>query len=151
LNETSSYIWQNCDGKKGIADLSFALQKKAKQPVKKEVIWLALNDLKKEGLVSFEAETPQELTGLNRREVIRKIGFASMVTLPIITSLVAPTAAMAQSGIGAPIGGACQNINDCREVDTAGGQAVNCNNSPKCPGAGKCCFCREDNLPCTNV
>jgi hypothetical protein len=134
LNETSSFVWQNCDGKKGIADLAFALQKKANQPIKQEVVWFALNELKKEGLVSFETETPQELTGLSRREVIKKIGLGSMIALPLITSLVAPTAAMAQSGSSGNPG----EVDSCDE--TAQGRDLNKTpNDGACKGNGNCC------------
>jgi hypothetical protein len=149
LNETSGFVWQNCDGKKGISDLALELQKKAKQPVKQEVVWLALNELKSEGLVSFEVEAPVELAKLDRRQVIKKIGLTAMVTLPLVTSLVAPTAAMAQSsgsgGSGGTVepGGVCQDDRDCRQV--LGQPSRNCNTSncdesvPVTTPRTKCC------------
>jgi hypothetical protein len=58
---------------------------------------LALNDLKKNGLVEYDADKVNEFGGLSRREMIRKVGLASMVALPAIMSIVAPMAVHAQS------------------------------------------------------
>ena len=85
LNQTSKLIWQNCDGNMGISEIASEMSKRLNQPVKNEVVWLALEDFKKEGLVNFSAETPDGLKGLNRRQLIRKIGQASLISLPIIS------------------------------------------------------------------
>jgi hypothetical protein len=99
LNSTSSAIWQLCDGTRSILEIADLMTEKLKMPVSEDLVWLAISDLKKENLV--EIETNQLfLEGRSRREVIRKIGFASMIVLPVISSLVAPAAASAQSGCG---------------------------------------------------
>jgi hypothetical protein len=56
-----------------------------------------LDELKKENLIEDNNSYVSPFSGMNRREVIRRIGFASVVALPVISSLIAPTAAMAQS------------------------------------------------------
>jgi hypothetical protein len=102
LNETASAVYQACDGKTSVSEISFLLGKQLKSPVTEDIVWLALDGLKKDNLLSNSEELTIKFDGLSRREVIRKVGFASLIALPVISSLVAPTAAMAQSNTGAP-------------------------------------------------
>lgn len=106
LNETAALVWQACDGTKTVFEISRQLNKKFKTPFPEDLVWLALSELKKENLLVNGEEVANKLEGLSRREVIRKIGFASLITLPAIASLVAPTAASAQSVVVNPGGAA---------------------------------------------
>ena len=98
LNETSALIYQLCDGKRNIPEISQALNKNLNQPITEDLIWLALNDFKKDNLLEESERVEINFNGLSRRQVIKKIGFASMIALPVIASVVAPNAAMAASG-----------------------------------------------------
>jgi hypothetical protein len=98
LNDTSSAIWSLCDGHSSVSDIARKLSAKLNRPVAEEFVWLALDQFKKDDLLSNGKEIEIDFNGLSRREVIRKIGFTSMIALPVIGSLVAPTAAMAASG-----------------------------------------------------
>lgn len=98
LNETSVFVWRLCDGTKTVAEISQSLTKKLKQPMTEDVIWLALDGFKKDNLLEDSKEFEINFNGLNRRQVIKKVGFASMFALPIVSSIVAPNAAMAASG-----------------------------------------------------
>jgi hypothetical protein len=97
LNETSALIWQLCDGEKSVSQISEAVSNQLKSPFSDELVWLALDQLKKENLLENGEIIEAKFANLSRREVVRKIGFASMVALPVIASIVAPTAANAQS------------------------------------------------------
>ncbi len=110
LNHTSALIWQNCDGKKDISEIAKTLEKTLNQNVPDELVWLALDSLKKEGLVNYDETS--DTKGLNRREVVKRIGFASMIALPMISSLVAPSAVNAQSGVPAAICQICIKKSD---------------------------------------
>jgi hypothetical protein len=112
LNETTTLVWQNCDGTKDISAIAKTLEVKLKQNVPDELIWLALDSLKSENLVSFENATPSLLSGFNRREAIKRVGFATLAALPLLTSVMAPTAAHAQSGATAEICEACSKKGD---------------------------------------
>jgi hypothetical protein len=118
LNETSAAIWDLCDGESSVSDITQKLSTKLKQPVPDEIVWLALDQFKKDDLLSNGKAIEINFNGLSRRQVIRKVGFASMIALPVINSLIAPTAGMAASGAAS-----------CRTV----GQ--NCTG----PGSGPCC------------
>lgn len=98
LNETSALAWQLSDGTNSVSKISNLMSRKLKILVSEDLVWLALNELRKDDLLENGEEFSNHFGGLTRREVIRKVGFASMVVLPIISSLVAPSAAMAQSG-----------------------------------------------------
>lgn len=105
LNETSALVWQSCDGSRTIADIKTTVGKQLNSQINEDVIWLALDQLSKENLVDKQTPLENKFKGLSRREVIKKVGFASVVALPLVTSLVAPMAANAQSG--AVCAGAC--------------------------------------------
>lgn len=98
LNQTSAFVWELCDGNKTAIEISDVMSKKLKAIVSEELVILALDQLGKDGLI--ENGTQDYLAGLSRREVIRKVGFASVIALPIVSSLVAPEAGAAQSCIG---------------------------------------------------
>lgn len=143
LNETSALIWQLCDGNNSVSDISRRLSKKLKSPVTEEFVWLALDQLDEENLLSDNLETKTKFEGLSRREVIRRVGTASMIALPVIFSLVAPTAAMAASAGGAcvptlspctiipgnPQGNCCSGNICCND----GGGVIICHAGAICP------------------
>lgn len=97
LNETSALVWQACDGNKSVNEISESIGKKLNQPANEDLIWLALDQLKKENLIENSDELASHFSGMSRREAIKKVGLATMIALPIVTGLVAPKAAMAQS------------------------------------------------------
>jgi hypothetical protein len=115
LNETSAMVWNLCDGQSSVSDITRQLSKKLNQPVTDDLVWLALDRFKTANLLSDNNEIEIEFNGLSRRDVIRKIGFASMIALPVISSLVAPTAAIAQSAACLTSGQSCPTagVNQC--------------------------------------
>jgi hypothetical protein len=98
LNETSALVWNLSDGSKTVSEISGELSEKLNRAVSEDFVWLALNDLKEANLLANDETVTPEFDGLSRRAVIRRIGFASMIAIPVISSMVAPTAAEAQSG-----------------------------------------------------
>jgi hypothetical protein len=92
LNETSAVVYQACDGKTAFEDF------KSKSHLTDETIFLALDLLKKENLLDENFVSP--LQGMNRRKVVKIIGKTSLIAIPIISSLMAPTSGMAASTCG---------------------------------------------------
>lgn len=122
LNETSSLVWEACDGNQSVSEISQSIGKKLNSPANEDIVWLALDQLKKERLIANGGEVVSKFDGMSRREVIRKVGLGTMIALPLVSSLVAPTAVSAQSltcRVGPPFGT---------------NQAVGCN----CNGGGNC-------------
>ena len=109
LNETSALVWQACDGNKTISEIADLISRRLKSRVTEDFVWLALEELKKENLIENSTEISAPFEGLTRREVIRRVGLASLVALPIISTLIAPTAAHAQSGFCAAGNCRCSN------------------------------------------
>lgn len=133
LNETSALVWQACDGNNSIADIG-------KRVGSEDIVWLALDELKKERLVESGSLPTDKFDGLSRRDVIRKIGIGSMIALPVVASLVAPTAMQAQSACGnatgRPAGCACTASSQCASTCCkSGGSGAN---TCTATGGGSC-------------
>ena len=106
-------------------------------------------------------ETPLVIhDGLSRREMVRKVGVAGAVVVgatPLITSIVAPTAAMAQSGIASGCLGCGQNkdcvSNHCCQSNAGKSCAEGCcveidNSCHACPVSGSfACTVLASTLP----
>lgn len=95
LNETSAAVWQICNGERDLTEITRLANKRLNDKINEDLVWFAIEQLKKENLVSGEIESPQQFIGKSRREVIKKIGFGTMVAIPIVASLIAPTAIQA--------------------------------------------------------
>ena len=96
LNPTAALVWQHCDGRTTTEEMIAHLRQRD-LPASEEVVWLALDRLGKAHLLQEPFVAPVE--GLSRRAVIRKLGRAASVAalVPVVTSIVAPTPAMATS------------------------------------------------------
>lgn len=97
LNETSLMIWNLCDGKNTVEEIRCQVSIQLKTQITEEFIWLALDKLKKEKLLQNHQEIEINFRCLSRREAIRKAGLSTMITLPVISAVIAPNAAAAQS------------------------------------------------------
>jgi hypothetical protein len=149
LNETSALVWQICDGNKTIGEISRQLSRPLKTIVSEDFVWLALEQLKKENLLEEDSSIiSNPFDGLSRREVIRKVGLASLVALPAIAGLVAPTAAHAQSGgcFGnnnagqSALGCTCDSLSDCASGCCGRSEALaNICVTPALDGTGSVC------------
>lgn len=98
LNETSSLVWQACNGQNSIDQIARKVSQKLNSHTTEDVVWLALQQLQNNGLLIEDVNLESSLNGLSRREMIRRAGLATMVAFPLITSVVAPSAARAASG-----------------------------------------------------
>lgn len=89
LNETAKVVFEACDGQTSLAEL------KRRAGLPDEVIYFALDELRRENLLAENYQS--KFAGVSRRDVIKRIGLATMIALPVVASLVAPTAAHAAS------------------------------------------------------
>ncbi len=129
LNRTATTIWHHCDGKTDVAGITALLEGEFPSPVTQDVVWLALGQLEKKQLLSGPLSRPGDCISLTRRQVIHKLGLIGTFTLllPVVTSIVAPTLASAQSGItrftcgvGMGCSGTCPGGGTCTSL-TGGG------------------------------
>ena len=90
LNETSKIVYKAC-GEQTFEDLS------RKHKFTNDLIYLTLDELAASNLI--EDYQSDHFAGLSRREVIKKVGLATMAALPVIAGLTAPKAVQAASCI----------------------------------------------------
>jgi hypothetical protein len=139
LNSTSSAIWQYCDGKTSVSEIAEKMSAELKESVSENLVWLALEGLKKEKLIENDNELTSPFVGVSRRQVIRQIGTTSLIALPIIGALVAPLATHAQSvgcstgASGRALGCPCTSIPQCQPPSSRC-----CLSSPGAPGNQTC-------------
>lgn len=93
LNKTAGIVWKSCDGANSVSDIARLVTAELGEQVNDDFVWLAIDQLSENELL--EQEIRSEQSGQSRREVLKKIGLASVVALPVIASLVAPTSIMA--------------------------------------------------------
>jgi len=121
LNPTAAFVWQRCDGKHTTAQIARTLGRQFDCAVDENIIWLALDQLGKNHLLDRQPAPPPALLGMNRRAMVRALGLAAMVAVPVVTSIVAPSPAQAAScgatGTGCTTGAQCCstvcNVNVC--------------------------------------
>jgi len=101
LNQTAATVWQACDGSQSISDIAAELGKGNNE----DLVWLAIDQLSENDLL--EAKVASKFKGQTRRDVIKKIGLASIIAVPVIASLVAPQNALAAQSCN------CVNNNQC--------------------------------------
>ena len=123
LNETAALVWKNCDGRKTVDQLRELMEENAGSPVPEEMVWLALDQLEEFRLLDEAALKPAQFAGMNRRDMVRRVGLAA-IALPVILSIVAPTAQAQASGL--PPGACCGNPGVCA--------SGSCLQNPVCTG-----------------
>ena len=97
LNSTASLVWMYCDGKTDLAGITRKISVKMSQPVNQDVVQLALQNLTKAHLLDENATAGSGAARVSRRDLIKTIGKTAAITLPLVTSIVAPEAAQAAS------------------------------------------------------
>ncbi len=122
LNESAALVWKSCDGTKSVTDIVRQFESNGGGKVTEDFVWLAIDQLNENSLL--ENDISPRFKGQSRRQVLKTIGLASMVALPVIASLVAP-----QSALGA-VSCACTTPANCA--------ATNCPSMINCNGVGVC-------------
>lgn len=149
LNPTAAFVWKHCDGQKTTAEMARLMEKEWGKPVSEDVIWMALKQLSKADLLKQEIVRPAGVADVSRRAAVRKLGLATALALPLITSIVSPAAAAlasipavcqscvkkVQSALACPqdcltVEGRCYDNSGC-----GGGGASNCQTCGACQGA----------------
>ncbi|MEK7725331.1 MAG: PqqD family protein [Acidobacteriota bacterium] len=148
LNETSAIIYQMCDGKHSVEQISQSLSQELKQPITEDFIWLALDSFKKDNLLEQSEKFAINFNGLSRRQVIKKIGLGSLVVLPVIASVVAPAAAATASL--APYLAPCASPSQCQS-GTCGTATSRCCVTGTTLGLIGATFCCADPPSCNQV
>lgn len=113
LNETARFIMDECDGENSIEEAVESLNRKMNSKIDEEMVWMVIDQFKKSNFLKRDYVIPVQTSRLSRRKILQAAA-ALGIALPIVTSLVAPTAAHAQSNCIPIEGGQCNlEVNDC--------------------------------------
>jgi hypothetical protein len=107
LNKTAATVWQACNGTNSISDIATIVGSGASD----ELVWLAIDQLNENNLL--ETKIKADFAGQSRRDVLKKIGLAAVIALPIVASLVAPKSAMASVSCGCTATSQCPARTGC--------------------------------------
>ena len=113
LNQTAAMVWEHCDGRTTVEAMARILEQKFDASATDEIVLLALDQLRKARLIDqkyIEAGS-RASSGMSRREVMKRIGIAASVALPVVSSIVAPKAVQAATCL--PSGSACTTSAQC--------------------------------------
>ena len=103
LNGSAALIWNHCDGKTSVEGISRILQQQTNEKIADDVVWLGLDQLYEAKLIETQVVRPAARARLSRRELVKRIGVA--VSIPLVASILAPTASASLSCVGRPCPG----------------------------------------------
>ncbi len=93
LNRLAALTWQHCDGKTTAPELISLLEDELPKSGKKDLVLSALHQLSQAHLLQGKLKRPEETSRLSRREVIRRLGRAAAISLPLVMSITVPVRA----------------------------------------------------------
>ena len=125
LNQVAREVFRHCDGETTIPEMARRIGNALDMPVDEQAVRLGLLRLGKARLL----DGPPDLTrATSRRELLRALGRAAVVVVPLVTAITVPTSAQAQAtGVCPTLGAPCKDTADCGNPDLC-----------KCNPAGFC-------------
>ena len=125
LNQSAAFVWKSCDGSNSVMDIVQQFESDGRGTVTEDFVWLAIDQLNENGLL--ENKVAPKFQGQSRRQVLKTIGLASIVALPVIASLVAPKSAY---GVASCV---CTAAAQCSQPPNQG-----CPSTTFCNSLGRC-------------
>ena len=98
LNKSAATIWGMCDGKTSISEMAHKAAVEFDGMIDEAFVAVALASFRDNGLLENESVDIRPIARLTRAELVARVGrvgLAAAVALPLVTSIVAPTAAKA--------------------------------------------------------
>ena len=114
LNRTAALVWRSCDGQSTPADIARRLTAELDTPISTDLVLLALAQLESQHLLERDEAMPAHFAVLSRRQMVRRLGLAAAIAVPVVTSIVAPTAV--QAATCNPPGAPCSPTIACCSV-----------------------------------
>jgi hypothetical protein len=116
LNPNAALIWEHCDGKRTVSQLSEILHAANGNPTttskeKDELVWVALDQLDKSHLLAGPVIRPEITSGMSRRQLMKAAGIAALIAVPVVSTIVAPKAAEASTCLAS--GQSCSISSQC--------------------------------------
>jgi len=97
LNQTAALVWKKCDGQTDVPAIASRLTSELQAPVDERMVWFALDQLGRDSLLETPVMAPAFMSGMTRRQMVRTMGLAAAIAVPVITSILVPTKAHAVS------------------------------------------------------
>jgi|SRR5882724_1674884 len=95
LNPTAAMVWARCDGMTTVAEMAQLLEDEMNVSAADEVVWFALEQLRKSRLLQDPFVRSARMQRMSRRVLMKRLGITAAVTMPLVSSIVAPTAVAA--------------------------------------------------------
>ena len=114
LDALTAAVWAACDGKTKVSGLPGLMDRSGYTNVNEHVIWLAIDQLSKTGLLEESIDIPLlDKNGLHRRKALSMFRTGALAALPVVASIsIQP--AMAQMSHGCrPEKASCTANSDC--------------------------------------
>lgn len=105
LNASSALVWEMCDGNTTIAEMTERLTQTLNAPIDASFVTFALERFRADGLLETGFRNATEDANLTRAGLVARFGRAGIMAalaVPLVTSIVAPTAAKAYGGTSVP-------------------------------------------------
>jgi hypothetical protein len=77
LNETAAFVWQHRDGRSSAAQIALTLGNQFNCEVDERIVWLALDQLRRNHLLERQPALPPAMQGMNRRAMVRAFGLTA--------------------------------------------------------------------------
>ena len=123
LNAMAARVWTLCDGTRSLEQIAGLVAPELQARDAEEVIQLALADLGKARLLRERPKRSAGVSSSSRREIVKRLGMATAF-LPVVASILAPTAAeaVACTGVtGRATGCPCTAMTQCASGTCNGG------------------------------
>lgn len=118
LNQTAATVWKYCDGQATVTEIVKQLKNDLNLTIDEATVWLAVERLSRANLLESQIAAPAGSSRQSRRETMRRLGFGVAVSVPLVMSIVAPTAMAGASVCFAatdrPIGCNCATSSECQ-------------------------------------
>ena len=94
LNQVAMQVFRHCDGETTIPDMALRIGNALGLPVDERAVRLGLVRLEKAHLLDSPVA---QILHTSRREMLRTLGRAAAVVVPLVTAITVPTSAQAQA------------------------------------------------------
>jgi len=121
LNRVAAYVWHQCDGVRTAGEIAKAPHREIGAPADEGIVLLALKQLSRANLLVEPIDRPLQVRTESRRQLLKRIGHVA-VGLPLVATILAPTAANAASCSG--LGQSCATLPCCSPFRCVSGLCV---------------------------
>ena len=136
LNRTAALVFKGSDGRTTVHALARRLRRQIDAPADEAeaLVLLAIRRLRRAHLLKDVAGAQRRYARVSRRELLRRAGLTAGALLPLVTTLVAPTAAQVQTCVVGNAGCSGQLFG----LPCHCGNPADCSITCGCDGTGAC-------------